>query len=227
MQEAIFVIPGFRNARGQTVMDGAKKAQRPGSGAASGAGSGKAMRSRSFALLATAGFVVAASAWAQRGSAPMPQSMQKLCAKAETQRFVPPSASVRIPSDPLLAQITLTDDIHRVRAAMGSGSPDGPRGGQGTTPLHAVAVSPAESHGATREKQLSAAAELVRRGATIDALASPSRTTPLMLAAAAGNEELAAFLLANGADPKLKNARGQTATDMAKTRVRHRTLSQP
>ena len=58
---------------------------------------------------------------------------------------------------------------------------------------------------------------LLGRGARIDA-ASPRASgsyTPLMMAAREGKEDTALFLLKHGADPRLKNAEGLTAAQIA------------
>jgi len=55
---------------------------------------------------------------------------------------------------------------------------------------------------------------LIARGAPLDARA-PDGSTPLMLAAAWGGEDLLNALLQAGADPRLADARGRTALDRA------------
>jgi ankyrin repeat protein len=57
---------------------------------------------------------------------------------------------------------------------------------------------------------------LLDKGAAIDAL-SPNGTTPLMMAARYGNEDGAHLLLAKGANAKLRNEKGLTAADFART----------
>ena len=56
---------------------------------------------------------------------------------------------------------------------------------------------------------------LLDRGAAIDAEA-PNGNTPLMMAARYGSEDGVNLLLARGADPKLRNQRGMSASDLAR-----------
>jgi ankyrin repeat protein len=77
---------------------------------------------------------------------------------------------------------------------------------EGWTPLHYAASGP-------QPKLLSL---LLDKGAAIDAL-SPNGTTPLMMAARYGNEDGAHLLLAKGANAKLRNEKGLTAADFART----------
>jgi ankyrin repeat protein len=58
---------------------------------------------------------------------------------------------------------------------------------------------------------------LIKRGAKIDAASPPASGsyTPLMMAAREGQPELAAFLLAQGANRQLKNSEGLTAAQIA------------
>ncbi len=79
----------------------------------------------------------------------------------------------------------------------------------GWTPLH-YAVSKASED----DSDLKMIALLVEHHAYIDA-ASPNGTTPLMMAAQYGSRSAVQKLLQEGADPKLKNQAGQTATDFA------------
>ena len=69
-------------------------------------------------------------------------------------------------------------------------------------------------HYACTKGHLEVAQFLVSNGAIVDSL-SPGYTTPLMMAVQSGNEELVGFLLAKGADLKLKNSQGLTAIDIA------------
>jgi ankyrin repeat protein len=57
---------------------------------------------------------------------------------------------------------------------------------------------------------------LIERGAQLDAL-SPNGTTALMMAAGYGNEQTAELLLAKQADAQLRNQRGLSAADFART----------
>ncbi|QXL83162.1 ankyrin repeat domain-containing protein [Comamonas sp. NLF-1-9] len=78
----------------------------------------------------------------------------------------------------------------------------------GWTPLHYAASSSADS-----------AADMVRllleHAAYIDA-GSPNGSTPLMMAAQYGQIDVARLLLAEGADPSIKNQQGLSALDFAR-----------
>ena len=80
---------------------------------------------------------------------------------------------------------------------------------EGWTPLH-YAVSTASEDGS----DLKMIALLLEHHAYIDA-ASPNGTTPLMMAAQYGTRSAVQLLIKEGADPKVKNQQGQTATDFA------------
>lgn len=75
----------------------------------------------------------------------------------------------------------------------------------GWTPLHYAATGPS----------LPVVQWLVKKGAPIDA-PSPNRSTPLMMAARYGPEEAADWLLAQGANPRLRNDRDMNAADFAR-----------
>lgn len=81
----------------------------------------------------------------------------------------------------------------------------------GWTPLHYAASGPA----------LQLVALFVERGAVIDALAA-NGNTPLMMAARYGDQRSAELLLAQGANPKLRNKAGLSAADFARTEGRDR-----
>lgn len=83
----------------------------------------------------------------------------------------------------------------------------------GSTLLHALAMAPSSAQPATGLIDL--AAEAIRRGARVNAQVQGPGSTALMLAALNGNQALVALLLAQGADPSLRNARGLTAQDFA------------
>ena len=76
----------------------------------------------------------------------------------------------------------------------------------GWTPLHYAATGPSTA----------AVRMLLDRGALIDA-ASPNRSTPLMMAARYGPEESAELLLARRASRELRNDKGMTAADFARS----------
>jgi hypothetical protein len=79
----------------------------------------------------------------------------------------------------------------------------------GWTPLHYAA-----SHDGPQA--LAVTRLLLEHYAYIDA-ASPNGTTPLMMAARYGSEDVVRLLLAEGADPSLRNQRGQDAIDFARS----------
>ncbi|AKJ30733.1 ankyrin repeat domain-containing protein [Caldimonas brevitalea] len=87
----------------------------------------------------------------------------------------------------------------------------------GLTALHqlATALPPEAGH---VEAQLALARVFLDRGIPVDALATVHRTSPLMMAAIQGNRPLVALLLQRGADPQLRNAKGQTALSYAQKR---------
>jgi ankyrin repeat protein len=76
----------------------------------------------------------------------------------------------------------------------------------GWTPLHYAASGP----------DAALVADLLERGADINA-GSPNRSTPLMMAARYGAEAAADVLLRKGADARVRNDRGLTAADFART----------
>jgi uncharacterized protein len=76
----------------------------------------------------------------------------------------------------------------------------------GWAPLHYAASGP----------QVALVADLLARGADINA-PSPNRTTPLMMAARYGAEDAADLLLGKGADARIRNDRGLSAADFART----------
>ncbi|WP_164557911.1 ankyrin repeat domain-containing protein [Massilia atriviolacea] len=85
----------------------------------------------------------------------------------------------------------------------------------GNTGLHQLANS---VHGTDPGVQTALADSMLKSGAAIDA-AGPQASTPLMLAIDAGKRELAAFLVDQGADPALRNARGENALAIARRRA--------
>lgn len=80
---------------------------------------------------------------------------------------------------------------------------------QGWTPLHYAVSTPSEDGSDVKMLAL-----LLDKHAYIDA-ASPNGTTPLMLAAQYGTRSAVQELIKQGADAKLKNQQGLTATDFA------------
>lgn len=84
-------------------------------------------------------------------------------------------------------------------------------GGRGWTPLHYAASGP----------QPAVVQLLVARGAQVDAR-SANGSTPLMMAARYGSEDGALWLLARGADPRLRNDLDLAAADFARQAGRDR-----
>ena len=80
---------------------------------------------------------------------------------------------------------------------------------KGWTPLHYAVSAPSEDG-----SDLQMVALLLEHHAYIDA-ASPNGTTPLMMAAQYGSSDIVKLLLAEGADPTLKNRLGLTAVTFA------------
>ncbi|NHZ92682.1 hypothetical protein F2P45_27285 [Massilia sp. CCM 8733] len=85
----------------------------------------------------------------------------------------------------------------------------------GNTGLHQLANS---AHGVDPGAQAALADSMLKLGAAIDA-PGPQASTALMLAVEAGKRELAAFLVDQGADPFLRNARGENALAIARRRA--------
>lgn len=80
---------------------------------------------------------------------------------------------------------------------------------EGWTPLHYAVSAPSEDG-----SDLQMVALLLEQHAYIDA-ASPNGTTPLMMAAQYGTRSAVQLLIKEGADPRLKNQQGLTASDFA------------
>ena len=78
-----------------------------------------------------------------------------------------------------------------------------------------------------RAGQSDSAQELIRRGASVNARLPVNGTTPLMWAAARGDEKLVSALLAAGADASATDARGRTAEQFATGRARTALRSRP
>ncbi|MDQ1831512.1 ankyrin repeat domain-containing protein [Massilia scottii] len=85
----------------------------------------------------------------------------------------------------------------------------------GNTALHHLAKS---AHHAHPRAQAALADMMLKLGTAIDQPGAQA-TTPLMLAIEAGNLELTAFLMDQGADPALRNARGENALAIARRRA--------
>lgn len=142
------------------------------------------MRHSNRLLLALVCFVAAVTVRAESLS----PSMQRLCNRVDTQPFVAPGAKARIPSDPLLAAITTTDNAETIKRALGAASPDAPRGQLGTTPLvYAVSVS-----------NWPAAKALIAAGANVNQ-ATTYGETPLERAMGLMRGPIACQLIARGA----------------------------
>ena len=82
---------------------------------------------------------------------------------------------------------------------------------EGWSPLHYAASGP----------EPKAVELLLGKGAEIDSRA-PNGNTPLMMAARYGAQDAATLLLARGADPRLRNAAGASAADLARFAERDR-----
>ncbi|ATQ74560.1 hypothetical protein CR152_08535 [Massilia violaceinigra] len=89
------------------------------------------------------------------------------------------------------------------------------RDDDGNTALHHLANS---AHHADVRAQAALADMMLKLGAAIDQTGAQA-TTPLMLAIEAGNLELTAMLVDHGADPALRNARGENALAIARRRA--------
>lgn len=89
------------------------------------------------------------------------------------------------------------------------------RDDDGNTALHHLAKS---ARHADVRAQAALADMMLKLGAAIDQPGAQA-TTPLMLAIEAGNLELTAFLMDQGADPALRNARGENALAIARRRA--------
>jgi hypothetical protein len=85
----------------------------------------------------------------------------------------------------------------------------------GNTGMHHLANS---AHGDGPAAQAALADSMLKLGAAIDP-PGPQANTPLMLAIEAGKRDLAAFLVDHGADPALRNARGENALAIARRRA--------
>lgn len=92
------------------------------------------------------------------------------------------------------------------------------------TVLHSLALQPAPSAPAQRALQVRLAGQLIERGVALDAV-NARGSSALMMAIAAGNIDLMAGLLEHGADPALRNGRGETALAYAR-RLGHAALEQ-
>ncbi|HEX7687900.1 MAG TPA: ankyrin repeat domain-containing protein, partial [Burkholderiaceae bacterium] len=92
----------------------------------------------------------------------------------------------------------------------------------GRTGLHALAlplVAPGQALRAdVPARQRALAERLIVAGVPVDARMTVRRTTPLMIAASAGDGEMVQLLLDHGADPGLRNVDGLSAADLAEHR---------
>ncbi|WP_379674898.1 ankyrin repeat domain-containing protein [Massilia antarctica] len=89
------------------------------------------------------------------------------------------------------------------------------RDDDGNTALHHLANS---AHSADPRAQAALADMMLKLGAMIDQPAIGA-STPLMLAIEAGKRDLTAFLVDQGADPALRNGRGENALAIARRRA--------
>jgi ankyrin repeat protein len=90
----------------------------------------------------------------------------------------------------------------------------------GTSVLHEMAIGAPPTDDAGRMQQLGIAREILQRGVAVDGRSGVHQTTPLMLAAVSGNRELLTLLLQHGADPRLTNAKGESALSYARRKGR-------
>jgi len=107
--------------------------------------------------------------------------------------------------DTPLVDAVRSGDAPQIRALCARGAdPNEPSGGNGWTPLlHAI-----------HKNQIESVKALLDAGANIDRT-SPSQTSPLMMAAGYGSEEMVALLLQRGANPRLSDDEGASALDYA------------
>ncbi|KQV97209.1 ankyrin repeat domain-containing protein [Rhizobacter sp. Root1221] len=87
----------------------------------------------------------------------------------------------------------------------------------GATALHRLSMAPVPTSDAGRAQQHRWAARLLALGLTVDVRLHRG-STPLMLATAMRNRELADFLLARGADPDAQDNRGSSPVALARKR---------
>jgi hypothetical protein len=85
--------------------------------------------------------------------------------------------------------------------------------GHATALYELASAAPQPAHQA---EQLDLARMLVDRGVPVDAPMGAPHVTALMMAAIRGNEPLVQLLLAHGADPGLRDNKGQTALSLAR-----------
>ena len=106
-----------------------------------------------------------------------------------------------------LASAARIGDVRAIEALAGSGSSlNGRSGVNGWTPLmHAI-----------HKNQPASVRALLEAGANPDAM-SPRGVTPLMMAAGYGFDEIIDLLLAHHANPLLRDAKGRTATQWARS----------
>lgn len=84
--------------------------------------------------------------------------------------------------------------------------------------LHALAMSQiVTKHRTTAKQRIEMSALMLSKGVELNAQ-DVQGTTPLMWAALAGDRDLVQFLLARGADASVKNKRGKTAVDLARSK---------
>ncbi|MDQ1922302.1 ankyrin repeat domain-containing protein [Massilia pseudoviolaceinigra] len=101
------------------------------------------------------------------------------------------------------------------RALLDRGADTRQRDDDGNTALHHLANS---AHHADVRGQATLADMMLKLGAVIDQ-PGVHAATPLMLSIEGGNLELSAFLVDQGADPALRNARGENALAIARRRA--------
>jgi len=79
---------------------------------------------------------------------------------------------------------------------------------------------------AARQNNTNSIHELVHGGVDVNTPVGPKKRTALMVAAANGSVEAVRVLLELGADPKLKDADGLTAVELAVAKSQHRAAAE-
>jgi len=86
----------------------------------------------------------------------------------------------------------------------------------GTSALHALTILSLSIDSTKRALRLELLRALLQANGHVDGRAGANQSTPLMLAALSGDADVVRLLLAFGANPAIRNARGLTASDFAR-----------